>query len=846
LAKVGNILGSDSASLRTSSGTIGNSLNIDSQALAVTPKSATLATALALVRLYSGNACVDSMWLRWYVKLPVVSPPVFANTTRRDSSLIFQWLPDAVADSFRVQSSLDRGLTWFTRTVTRDSAWVITLATAKYCTLTVTAIAPDGRESVPAGIGSTTRNPPAVPAFAATNTDLVNGIVTLQLNPSPAASDAGTIWRIGTATSSGPASWGFGSDGNLDSTKGSGTISANAGMNYFRIQAIRDGDTAVSGIDSVLVTRTAGAAPQMPSVAVARTLTKLTWSWNTSPAREYVVYTKIGGAVSPSDTGTAAVSRSIVSTGSYSRDTLSPGTPVGVLIYAKSTGTDSSGGLSVTPYNSVATTRVSPSSSDVGTISAVQSGTSLVWSWVGKSDIAYCVVNGTSITPASGNVFSYTGAAAPGTNTLTVLAYDADSLSVGATGTVYLPNLIGNLDTSSWEIRVSGSQWIFLDHTASAWATSSTAPASVRLTVNGTGNTVSLANAQAGESFALNTAQSSATAKLQYVWPNGDTSRTATVTASGLVWPTITGTSFVAAGTGADTLTGLTLALPSSGYSAFLRSHSVITPTWIDWSDSGSSTFSIASGTLANRPIAMGADSIQVLCTRPSLSTQYTDSLWTKVPVNRTEALAVTYRNGSAGTVKAVRIGGVTWMAQNLNYDIPDDSADVCYNNDPANCTTMGRLYTASQAWNLLDGNNAINHACDTMTGTSGCTISGQIQGVCPNGWHLPSSSEWSTIEAMYGAELLSGTWYTTTGTDAVGLNIAWSSNAVTLSDGTLSFDPFSLNRQSFWSSTQDGAGFDDGFFNPPMFYSHQGTTIYNDVTPRRQRVAYPVRCVHN
>ena len=83
---------------------------------------------------------------------------------------------------------------------------------------------------------------------------------------------------------------------------------------------------------------------------------------------------------------------------------------------------------------------------------------------------------------------------------------------------------------------------------------------------------------------------------------------------------------------------------------------------------------------------------------------------------------------------KTVKIGEQVWMAQNLNYidtakAIFKDSS-WCYDNNPRNCALAGRLYT----WTV---------AKDSL---------------CPEGYHLPDTTEWNTLFASVGGTANAGT----------------------------------------------------------------------------------------
>jgi uncharacterized protein (TIGR02145 family) len=94
-----------------------------------------------------------------------------------------------------------------------------------------------------------------------------------------------------------------------------------------------------------------------------------------------------------------------------------------------------------------------------------------------------------------------------------------------------------------------------------------------------------------------------------------------------------------------------------------------------------------------------------------------------------------------------VTIGGQVWMAENLNYDIPGGGSH-CYNDDPSNCLTYGRLYNWAAAMDL-------SSSCNSNT------CSGQInslhRGICPAGWHIPSNAELDVLANSVGGQSVAG-----------------------------------------------------------------------------------------
>ena len=96
-----------------------------------------------------------------------------------------------------------------------------------------------------------------------------------------------------------------------------------------------------------------------------------------------------------------------------------------------------------------------------------------------------------------------------------------------------------------------------------------------------------------------------------------------------------------------------------------------------------------------------------------------------------------------------------TWMAQNLNYDYNEGIAEShCYSDDDANCDKYGRLYTWSAA---MDSAGVFSNDCKGCGYGTVYSAGGTIQGVCPEGWHLPNKAEWDTLFTNVGGEDVAG-----------------------------------------------------------------------------------------
>ena len=89
-----------------------------------------------------------------------------------------------------------------------------------------------------------------------------------------------------------------------------------------------------------------------------------------------------------------------------------------------------------------------------------------------------------------------------------------------------------------------------------------------------------------------------------------------------------------------------------------------------------------------------------------------------------------------------VTIGDQTWMAENLNYET---AKSLCYMDS---CAKYGRYYTWADAMDsaAVFSDNAKGCGYDVE-----CTIKTPARGICPEGWHIPDSTEWRTLYSVMG-----------------------------------------------------------------------------------------------
>ena len=166
------------------------------------------------------------------------------------------------------------------------------------------------------------------------------------------------------------------------------------------------------------------------------------------------------------------------------------------------------------------------------------------------------------------------------------------------------------------------------------------------------------------------------------------------------------------------------------------------------------------------------------------------------------------------------------------------DSSSFCFDNDPAKCDTLGRLYLWSAAMDSAGKLIEPANGCGYGVYCSASGTSEAIRGICPAGWHLPSREELDTLAKVGELGLMSVSgWLNIEGVDSVGFS--------GLPSGYMVKETFLYDHAAFWSSTDISKGYLAYAFSLPDIPAATLASLGPSKAGEAGKyVAYSVRCV--
>ena len=236
-------------------------------------------------------------------------------------------------------------------------------------------------------------------------------------------------------------------------------------------------------------------------------------------------------------------------------------------------------------------------------------------------------------------------------------------------------------------------------------------------------------------------------------------------------------------------------------------------------------------GGSATRPSEESSSSVALSSSSSSVIPSSSSSKVTE-PAEVTKGSITDTRDGHS--YKTVTIGSQTWMAENLNYKT-DNS--YCYDDKASNCSKYGRLYTWAAAMDSVGSWSANGKGCGYG---KTCSPTYPVRGVCPEGWHLPTQTEWNTLFTAVGGQSTAGKMLkSTSGWNSSGNGTdAYSFSALPAGGrgGNGHFN-YEGNNAYFWSSTDDNS-----YYAYSMILYYNGD--YAGLDDGNEGYGFSVRCV--
>ena len=264
---------------------------------------------------------------------------------------------------------------------------------------------------------------------------------------------------------------------------------------------------------------------------------------------------------------------------------------------------------------------------------------------------------------------------------------------------------------------------------------------------------------------------------------------------------------------------------------------------------------------LSGNPLSCLIFNTDSLCFQTYVGNEWRN-LWCYEGDTSSKSCPATVTDYDGNVYNVVGICDQCWMQENLKVthypdgtlipyvtdsadwaDLADNNTDdaYCYynNNTGGEASTYGALYT----WAAAMGDNAVS---------SDANPSG-VQGVCPDGWHLPSNSEWiELIDSCLGGQFVAAGKMKETGTThwwSPNSDANNSSGFTALPGGqrqpddvfqAKDFDDLGEDAH-FWSSTEDITETDEAFY-VVLFYN----LSFLSRTHLPKSFGFSVRCVQD
>jgi uncharacterized protein (TIGR02145 family) len=191
-------------------------------------------------------------------------------------------------------------------------------------------------------------------------------------------------------------------------------------------------------------------------------------------------------------------------------------------------------------------------------------------------------------------------------------------------------------------------------------------------------------------------------------------------------------------------------------------------------------------------------------------------------------------------TYNTIQIGDQIWMAENLRVSKFRNNSNITEFADALQWSGIYDNKSQTAAWCYYQNDPATNKAYGKLYNWYAVV---NINGICPNGWHVPSDQEWTKLTDFLGGESVAAGKMKTVGTvywNSPNQDATNSSGFSALPGGLRyyfsSFD-FISDFGTFWAATQDDAG-----RSWARYLSYEFANVFR--TSSIKENAFSVRCV--